>query len=57
MFVVKLYLYVSYVINHTERLEEITKDLHGPPGIPGIGLPGKPGLPGAQGIPGNYLLT
>jgi len=42
--------------NSLERLEEITKDLRGPPGLPGIGNPGKQGLQGVQGIPGTNIL-
>lgn len=37
----------------TERLEDLTADLQGPPGPPGIGKPGRRGTPGVQGIQGK----
>jgi len=46
---------LGYCISLAERLEEITRDLHGPPGLPGTGVPGKPGPQGIQGIPGMCL--
>lgn len=35
-------------------MEELTRGLRGPPGLPGIGLPGKQGPAGKPGIPGSF---
>ena len=40
----------------SDRLQELTADLIGPPGQPGIGEPGNPGQPGPQGIPGSVMV-
>lgn len=36
-----------------EQLEDIVQDLHGPPGPPGVGSPGRAGPPGNTGLQGN----
>ena len=46
LFVTDVACYVS------ERIEELTFGLEGPPGPPGIGKSGPPGPPGPQGIQG-----
>ena len=44
---------VIFPIFSTERLEELSLDLRGPPGPPGTGKPGRQGPPGDLGQPGK----
>lgn len=45
-------VFIVYIC--TDRLEELTRNLIGPQGLPGIGQQGKQGIPGVQGIPGSF---
>lgn len=40
----------------SERMEELAKDMQGPPGTPGVGMTGKTGAQGPPGYPGKPLI-